>query len=230
MIRMGNYEPGQASGSGSDAGPSIPSNEGDIRALFDAAKGMLSSKLKQVLDTVKAVHQDDNAAKFLLFSAFDGTRKRLEKELKASGKTCTNLVSSMSPGTQAAHLQKFNMEPDNTVLLLSTQVANVGLNLTSANHIFFIDQPLSLTQAKQAVGRCHRIGQGRPVRVWSFDVADTIEATIAKAAKTQLEEAEAPGNADADGNHDRRARGRNLLGKEELLEHFKLTQQDIYEP
>jgi len=126
-----------------------------------------------------------------------------------------------------------NTDPDCTVLLLSLQVASVGLNLTTANHIFFIDQPLSLTQQKQAVGRCHRIGQGKPVSVWSVVAADTIEACIASAATKELQEMcddNAVPEEASDGNAvPRRARGRYLLGRQELMEYFGLTQEDIFD-
>jgi len=193
-----------------------------------------SSKLKEVVSKVLAVWNEENAAKFLVFSTFEQTRVRLEKELTKQKLTVAHVSSSMSPGAQSRLIQKFSMEPDCTVLLLSTQVASVGLNLTAANHIIFVDQPLSLTQQKQAVGRCHRIGQGRPVTVWSFITANTIEAAIASAAAKQVQEVidgqdAALDNAGADG-HLKKARGRYLLGKQELMTYFELTAEDIFDP
>lgn len=207
----------------------------EIKRIFDTTREEPSSKLKEVVSKVRAVQNEENAAKFLIFSTFEQTRVRLLKELAKEKLKVAHVSSNMSPGAQAQTVQNFTMDPETTVLLLSTQVASVGLNLTAANHIVFVDQPLSLTQQKQAVGRCHRIGQGRPVTVWSFITADTIEAAIAAASAKQLQEVvdgqEAAGldNAGADGNL-KKARGRYLLGKQELMTYFELTPEDIYDP
>lgn len=218
--------PEESAASSSDGGDLTDS---ELKRIFDESRPAPGSKVNEVVAKVLAVQDDEPAAKFLLFSVFDGTRTRLANELRKKGVNVSHVLQNASPGSQAKQLQQFNENPDCAVLLLNIQVANVGLNLTSANHIFFIDQPLSLTQTKQAVGRCHRIGQGRPVTVWSFVVAETIEAAIASAAAKQMQEAEAP-EAGQEGDQPKRMRGRNLLGKEELMEYFRLEQDEVYDP
>lgn len=198
----------------------------EITRKFNEAKSALSSKLQSVMAKLAAVQQAEPAAKFLVFSAFEQTRARLETELKKGRYSYVGANSNMSPGQQAQQIHKFNVDPECTVLVLSLQAASVGLNLTAANHIFFVDQPLSLTQTKQAVGRCHRIGQGRPVSVCSFVTRDTIEAAVSEAAKQQEQEASADPTGPQDGS--KKARGRNLLGRDELMAYFGLTPDDIF--
>lgn len=157
-------------------------NEPAVRRAFNAVKDFPGSKLQAVIAQLAAVRSDEPAAKFLIFTAFDKTRERIEAILHKEKVSVAHIAKHSSPGSQAGQLQKFNTDPECTVLLLDLQVASVGLNLTSANHILFVDQPTSLTQQKQAVGRCYRFGQGRPVTVWSCIVQQTIEATMANAA------------------------------------------------
>ncbi|VDP96523.1 unnamed protein product, partial [Trichobilharzia regenti] len=47
------------------------------------------------------------------------------------------------------------------ILLMPVQLGANGLNLTSANHVLFIDPVLSHAREAQAIARIHRIGQTR---------------------------------------------------------------------
>ena len=61
------------------------------------------------------------------------------------------------------------------VILLTTQSGGVGLNMTFANHVIFMDLPWSFTVKEQAEDRCYRMGQSKNCYVHSFQVLNTIE-------------------------------------------------------
>eukprot|EP00662_Eupelagonemidae_sp_cell21_P012919 gene12919-40945_t len=60
-------------------------------------------------------------------------------------------------------LRAFEEDPEVRVLVLNMKMAGVGINLQTANHVFLIDPPHNFSLEKQAIGRCHRLGQGREV-------------------------------------------------------------------
>jgi SNF2 family DNA or RNA helicase len=64
------------------------------------------------------------------------------------------------------------------VLLLSLHAACVGLNITCANHVLFVDAWWNPTAEEQGVGRAHRLGQQKIVKVYRFINPATIEARI----------------------------------------------------
>ena len=66
----------------------------------------------------------------------------------------------------------------NGVLVLSLRTAAVGLNLTHAAQVVFMEPPVSSGLEAQAVGRVHRLGQTKAVKVVHLVVADTIEARM----------------------------------------------------
>lgn len=51
------------------------------------------------------------------------------------------------------------------MFLLSTRAGGVGLNLQGADTVLFVDQDWNPQMDNQAMARCHRIGQTRPVLV-----------------------------------------------------------------
>ncbi len=60
-------------------------------------------------------------------------------------------------------------------LFLSTDAGGVGLNLQNASAVVNLDQPWNPAVLEQRIGRVHRLGQHRPVRVVHFIAEGTIE-------------------------------------------------------
>lgn len=64
------------------------------------------------------------------------------------------------------------------VLLLSLCAGGVGLNLTGANHMFFMTLHWNPQLEKQAEDRIYRVGQTKPVTIYKFRAENTIEERI----------------------------------------------------
>jgi superfamily II DNA or RNA helicase len=79
------------------------------------------------------------------------------------------------PGPQRKGLiQQFKEDPK-CRLFLSTDAGGVGLNLQNAQAVVNLDQPWNPAVLEQRIGRVHRLGQHRPVRVVHFIAQGTIE-------------------------------------------------------
>lgn len=57
---------------------------------------------------------------------------------------------------------RFNNDPSIDVLLLTTHVGGLGLNLTGADTVVFVEHDWNPMRDLQAMDRAHRIGQVRP--------------------------------------------------------------------
>ncbi len=79
------------------------------------------------------------------------------------------------PGPKRKDLiHRFKEDPD-CRLFLSTDAGGVGLNLQHASVVINLDQPWNPAVLEQRIGRVHRLGQHRPVRVVHFISQGTIE-------------------------------------------------------
>jgi len=79
------------------------------------------------------------------------------------------------PGRQRKGLvQRFREDP-RCRLFLSTDAGGVGLNLQHATCVVNLDQPWNPAVLEQRIGRVHRLGQHRPVRVLHLIAQGTIE-------------------------------------------------------
>jgi superfamily II DNA or RNA helicase len=79
------------------------------------------------------------------------------------------------PGKRRMELvRRFREDPD-CRLFLATDAGGVGLNLQHASAVVILDQPWNPAVLEQRIGRVHRLGQRRPVRVVHFISQGTIE-------------------------------------------------------
>jgi SNF2 family DNA or RNA helicase len=85
---------------------------------------------------------------------------------------------NLDAAARTAVIAEFDRDPGRHVLILSLKAGGVGLNLTSASHVFHFDRWWNPAVETQAEDRVHRIGQNRDVHVQAYIVADSIEERI----------------------------------------------------
>lgn len=72
----------------------------------------------------------------------------------------------------------FNSDPSIDVLLLTTSVGGLGLTLTGADTVIFIDHDWNPSKDMQAMDRAHRLGQTKVVNVYRLITRGTLEEKI----------------------------------------------------
>jgi TATA-binding protein-associated factor len=103
----------------------------------------------------------------------------------------TDLLRALMPnvsylrldGTVAAQqrqnvVSKFNADPTIDILLLTTHVGGLGLNLTGADTVIFVEHDWNPMKDLQAMDRAHRIGQKKTVNVYRLITRATLEEKI----------------------------------------------------
>jgi len=132
--------------------------------------GIKADELISVLEEV--FEQPD--AKVVIFSQWLGTHEILLGRLKSSKRNYV-LFHGRIPGPKRNDLiRQFKNNPDCQVFL-STDAGGVGLNLQNASVVINMDLPWNPAVLEQRIGRIHRLGQHRPVRVVNFVSQGTIE-------------------------------------------------------
>ena len=75
-------------------------------------------------------------------------------------------------------VNKFNSDPSYDLLLLTTSVGGLGLNLTGADTVIFVEHDWNPMKDLQAMDRAHRIGQKKVVNVYRLITRGTLEEKI----------------------------------------------------
>ena len=76
-------------------------------------------------------------------------------------------------------VDRFQSDEGQTVIACSLKAAGVGLTLTAASDVLFVEQGWTPADMDQASDRCHRIGQTDSVTAWNMIAAGTIDEDIA---------------------------------------------------
>lgn len=89
-----------------------------------------------------------------------------------------HILGSDSPEVRDQNISKFQNDPDTKVIICSIKVAGVGITLTAASNVAFVELGWTPAEHSQAEDRCHRIGQEDSVNCWYFVGEDTIDEII----------------------------------------------------
>jgi len=111
----------------------------------------------------------------IIFSDWDDALWIADAALKKNG------VRTLRLGTPAdieTKLGRFKRDDGITALLLRYGMGAEGLNITQANHVFFLDPALEPATEAQAIGRVYRMGQTRRTYVHRLIAAGTIEEVV----------------------------------------------------
>ncbi|GAA6002172.1 hypothetical protein JCM10207_003108 [Rhodosporidiobolus poonsookiae] len=92
--------------------------------------------------------------------------------------TYMRLDGSTDVSKRHAICQTFNSDPSIDCLLLTTHVGGLGLNLTGADTVIFVEHDWNPMKDLQAMDRAHRLGQKRVVNVYRLIMRGTLEEKI----------------------------------------------------
>ncbi|KAF8001682.1 hypothetical protein HF325_004183 [Metschnikowia pulcherrima] len=92
--------------------------------------------------------------------------------------TYMRLDGKTDPRNRQAIVRKFNEDPSIDVLLLTTKVGGLGLNLTGADTVIFVEHDWNPMNDLQAMDRAHRLGQKKVVNVYRLITKSTLEEKI----------------------------------------------------
>jgi superfamily II DNA or RNA helicase len=130
-------------------------------------------KADEMIDLLAEVFED-RQAKVVVFSQWVRMHELVVRRLEQR-KWGHVFFHGGVPGPERKGLIHRFKEDPNCRLFLSTDAGGVGLNLQNAAAVVNLDQPWNPAVLEQRIGRVHRLGQHRPVRVVHFIAQGTIE-------------------------------------------------------
>lgn len=123
-----------------------------------------TSKLDSVVDVI--LERKDNGSGKLVFCHFKEEMNELAARLRGVG-----LNIGILDGQIAKVARQKLLKERKDVLILQIQTGCEGLNLQdNYSEIYFVSPHWNPYVEDQAIARCHRIGQRKPVFVWRFEM------------------------------------------------------------
>lgn len=146
----------------------------DFQSIAEIRKKTTLAKLPSAIKFIKDVDSD----KVVCFAWHLDVIKELAKHFKGSSVIVTG---STPPKKRQKLVDQFHDDPMIKLFIANIIAGGVGINLTVASHIIFLELDWVPANMMQAEDRCHRIGQRNSVLIQYLVFNGSIDAYIAQA-------------------------------------------------
>ncbi|KAK0193509.1 SNF2 family N-terminal domain-containing protein [Armillaria mellea] len=142
------------------------------------------SALSRLLEHIK----DTTEEKCVLVSHYTSTLNILEAYCKKMHYSYYRLDGQTPTAKRQEFVNIFNKtsQTSSFIFLLSSKAGGVGINLIGGSRLCLIDSDWNPSHDLQSMARCHRDGQKRPVYIYRFLTAGTIDEKIFQRQVTKL--------------------------------------------
>lgn len=149
--------------------------------------GARSPKIARLADLISnTIPRED---KVVVFSEFRDVLKCATVRLSGTEKLLTMTIEgSMSIKQRLQNLHAFKTDPNVKVLLCTYKVGAEGHHITEANWVILLDMWWHYQVIEQAVARCLREGQTKPVYVYPLVTKDSVESFMIETCSSKLAE------------------------------------------
>lgn len=152
-----------------------PDERGEVLALADRCASVVSAKESVLLDVLAELRDEP----VLIFTLRLETAARLREVIAARGRSTECYIGALNRSEREALVNRFNNGTLST--LIATDAGAEGLNLHERCHIVInYDLHWNPMRIEQRIGRVHRLGQTRDVRVLNFVLHETIDDYVVR--------------------------------------------------
>lgn len=115
----------------------------------------------------------ETGEKLVLFAHHREVVKTLAAEFD-----CPSIIGDDDAESRQEAIDRFQDDPDTPLIVLSMKAGGIGITLTAASNVAFIELGWTPADHDQAEDRCHRIGQKNSVTAWYLTAERTIDEEI----------------------------------------------------
>jgi SNF2 family DNA or RNA helicase len=116
----------------------------------------------------------DTGEKLIIFASHIDIQKTLIKEYPG----CAHIIGEDSDSERQYNIVKFQDDEQCKVIICSLKAAGIGVTLTAASNVVFLELGWTPSDHEQGISRAHRMGQKSSVMAWYLLAKDSIDEDI----------------------------------------------------
>lgn len=132
------------------------------------AKGKIVAAIEWITDML------DSGQKLVVF----GDHIAIVDAIRDAFPDCAAVTGGSNKDERQANIDRFQAYPECRLIVCSIRAGGVGITLTAASNVLFLEFPWTPAAMEQAADRVHRIGQRDAVNIWSMVGENTIDETV----------------------------------------------------
>ena len=160
--------------------------EGMAKSVSTLRRYMGIQKVEKVAEMVKQELTAKLYNKVVIFGIHQAVIEGLRVRLKDFNPV--TLYGGSKFNTAHSNIDKFQNNPKCQVFIANITAAGIAINLTAAHNVIMCEQEWTPAKNQQAIARCHRTGQTKPVSVRFVGLANSLDEKISKILKKKTEE------------------------------------------
>ena len=150
---------------------------GSVGEIAKLRHDLAMAKLEDCITHIECLLESKN--KLVVFAHHKAVISKLQESLKDYG--CVVFDGSTSASDKNAAVESFQKDEACRIFIGQMQSAGVGITLTAADTVVFVESSWVPGEVEQAVDRCHRIGQKNHVLAQFLTVSGSIDEIMLRA-------------------------------------------------
>jgi SWI/SNF-related matrix-associated actin-dependent regulator 1 of chromatin subfamily A len=168
-------------------------NSKDIETLKGLAKSVSTlrryigiQKVEKTAELVAGELRSGLYKKIVIFAIHQAVIEGLRVRLKEFNPL--TLYGGSKFNTAHSNIEKFQKYDKFQVFIGNIQACGIAINLTAAHNVLMVEQEWTPASNAQAIARCHRHGQTKPVMVRMVGLANSLDEKVAEILKRKTNE------------------------------------------
>ena len=157
---------------------------GNSKSVLEGSNKLV--KTKEILDKIKK-----KGEKVLIFTKYRKMQKILISLISKEYGIYPMVINGEVNGDRNSLINQFERIPGFNVMILSPRAADMGLNITCANHVIHYSRDWNPAVEKQATDRVYRIGQTKDVHVYypivTLQGRETVEEKLSRLLQRKMD-------------------------------------------
>ena len=200
LFREAGVLKGELTGADNDTSLLYCDDDSDEQDAFEAEAENQSLGINDYVSALEdKLVASESLSKCLIFAQFTRSLDVIEEILfqpHFPALQYVRLDGKVPQEKRKAVIDVFNQDNNVKVMLLTTRIGGLGLNLTAANTVIFFESDFNPFADLQAMDRCRRIGQTQVVSIYRLVTQETIEEKIMAMQERKIKVADAVVNTD----------------------------------
>ena len=153
----------------------IQQTSGNLKANIHTLNRLLAtSKSKKAVELIDNINEQGNK-KVIVFCSYTFPLQWLKEHY---GDKAVLITGSVPSYKRKAYVDRFKEDDNCMILLGNNKAAGIGINVTNANHVIFLNMPFTPDDLEQPYKRAHRPGQKLNVLVYYLMCRDSIDEHV----------------------------------------------------
>ncbi len=148
-----------------------------IDAIAKARQELATAKIDQSLEAIKDLA--DSVGKVVVFAWHTSIIEKLTEGLSEYNPVV--ITGRTKAENRQEAIVKFQNDPNTKIFIGNILAAGVGITLTAASHVEFVETTWVPGEVMQAIDRCHRIGQKNSVNARFHVIKDSLDQQVMSA-------------------------------------------------